>query len=540
MAVKDNSIVLDCYLAPRDTRTSTEVGAESRKIRYGYFQSSNFEISEDTMSITTSKIYTYEDLTDYQEGDFIACYLPDAKLVSMGIFGLMSKEAYYVGVIDSVEIVNKAGQPNILNCKEAMSVFDNEVIVSKMSGSSWEDHVRNMCATNFYTYDRFVEYQGAGFADAWSWQFAHQLSGVSMHRSTANTPWRYDPTDPFSVVNMYQYMINGTKKYNVFYKIRGIQWDLPHYYPNTPNKEIFPDDVIGIDQFNLLDVDISRIDDSDTASYQIKDNCDDLFDWEFSTTVGTIECNMVRVFRVDADGNTKAIVTNKDNGNGGTEAVTSLQAVRNSENRKYPYTMGNTRPDHPVGTLPERINDGLFYFVTTRGEIVGNGTQLVNSAGVKRWGSTEDNYAGMLDFSVPDNEPDKMANGNDNMKWYHRFDKYIQTPVKMKQILVKAEDLSPANSTANGGDRAAYLGAASEALQAASYAHQFKIKVSMDSTLVDWREMWLGRSVYVTYKGKQYKSLVTARQLKSGTNYVTIILGHNRHKLGALLQEKLT
>ncbi|ADD25715.1 putative phage structural protein [Lactococcus phage 1358] len=534
----DNSLVLDCYLAPRDMRTAyfLQPHAVARKTRYGYFQAVNFEMSEDALSITTSKISTFTDLSDYQKGDFIACYLPDAPVVEMGIFGLTAKKAYYVGVIDSVEIVNQIGKPNILNCKEVLSVFDNDVMVTQMTGNSWESHVRTVAANNFYTYDRYVELQALTNPPslAASWQHAYQLSGISMHRATG-TSWRYDPTEPFTPTSFYKYMINGTKKYNVFYQVDGIQWNLPQKYPNNPNKDIFPktDDAFGVEQFNLIDITLRRIDDSDAASYKIKDNTDDLFDWEFTTTVGTVECNAVRVLRLDSDGNSKAVTTVKDGQN-----VVSTQALKNTENRGFPYTSIGSPATAGAGVLNNNL-DGLYYFITTRGEVIGNGVPMKNSAGVERWvaGNT-DSWAGQLLFDVDDNTPDKIGTSQaDNPKWFHRFDKYVQMPIKMKQIVVKTEDLGAQDP--NGGDRPSYLARARDALQTAAYAHQFKIKVKMDSQLVDWQELYIGRAVNVTYKGVQYKSLVTGRQLKSGTNYITIILGHNRHKLGALLQEKL-
>lgn len=533
----DKSLVIDVYLAPRDNRTASIVNANSvaRKIRYGYFQTSNFELSEDTLSITSSKIYTYEDLSDYQKGDFVACYLPNPAVETFGIFGLQHKVPYFVGVIDSVEIVTKLGSPNILNLKEVLSVFDNDVMVSKFSGSSWENHVRTVAANNFFTYDRYVDLQSLVNPPslASSWGHAYQLAGISMHRGTG-TSWRYDPTEAWTPTSFYKYLVNGTKKYNVFYRVRGIQWNLPQKYPNEPTKDIYPkaSDEFGLEQFNLIDIDIVKTDDSDAASFHIKDNTDDLFDWEFTTTVGSSECNAVRVLSVDNDGNSKTITTVKDGQN-----VPSTQALLNAESRGFPYTSKGTPVNVSSGVLNNNV-DGLYYFITTRGEVIGNGVQMEDSKGNKRWGSAFDGFAGQLLFDVPDNEPDKIGTGSaDNMLWYHRFDKYVQMPIKMKQVTIKKEDLP---SGLDGGDRPTYLAAARDALSAAAYAHQFKIKIKMDSELIDWRELWLGRSVYVTYKGVLYKSLVTGRQLKSGTNYITLILGHNRHKLGALLQEKLT
>lgn len=533
----DKSLVIDCYLAPRDMRTASVIVGSStvaRKIRYGYFQTSNFELSEDTLSITTSKIYTYTDLSDYQKGDFIACYLPNPTVEEFGIFGYKSKVPYFVGVIDSVEIVNQIGKPNILNLKEVISVFDSDVLVTKGSGGAWANHVRTVAANNFYTYDRYVDLNPLHTPSAAaSWSHAHQLAGISMHRGNTSD-WRYDPTEPYNAISFYKYMVNGTKKYNCFYRVRGIQWNLPELAADGVTR-IYPkaDNDFGLEQFNLVDIDIMKTDDSDKASFHIKDNTDDLFDWEFTTSVGSTECNAVRVLRLDADGNSKAITTVKDGQN-----VVSVQPLHTAESRQYPYTGVGSPAAAGSGILNNNI-DGLYYFITTRGEIVGNGVQMVNSAGVARWGDANDSWAGQLLFDTPENTPDKIGGGSaDNPLWYHRLDRYVQTPIKMKQLVVKSEDLGTKDPV--GGDRPSYLAQARNELSAAAYAHQFKIKLKMDSELIDWRELWLGRSVYVTYKGVQYKSLVTARQLKSGTNYITIILGHNRHKLGALLQEKLT
>nr|DAH67930.1 MAG TPA: hypothetical protein [Caudoviricetes sp.] len=539
LETSDKSLVIDCYLAPRDMRTATYITNASiaRKIRYGYFQTSNFELSEDTLSITTSKIYTYTDLSDYQKGDFIACYLPNPTVEEFGIFGYTSKVPYFVGVIDSVEIVNTIGKPNILNLKEVISVFDSDILVTKGSGSSWANHVRTVAANNFYTYDRYVDLLGGATGSpsmSASWNHAHQLAGISLHRGNS-TDWRYDPTEPYTSISFYKYIVNGTKKYNQFLRVRGIQWNLPEYAADGKTR-IYPqsDDAFGLEQFNLVDIDLVKTDDSDAASFHIKDNTDDLFDWEFTTSVGSTEANAVRVLRLDADGNSKAITTVKDGQN-----VVTIQPLHTAENRAYPYSGLGTPAQVPSGILNNNI-DGLYYFITTRGEVIGNGIQMEDKNGNnKRWASAADGYAGSLLFDVPDDVSDKIGTSQaDNPFWYHRFDKYVQLPIKMKQIVVKTEDLGAKDPV--GGDRPSYLSQARNELSAAAYAHQFKIKVKMDSELIDWRELWLGRSVYVTYKGVQYKSLVTARQLKSGTNYITIILGHNRHKLGALLQEKLT
>lgn len=540
----DQTLTLDVYLAPRDMRASTVGGGgnlviKRRATRYGYFQTSNFEISDDAMAITTSKIYTFEDLANYQEGDFILCYMANPRTIQIGIFEQYGKEAYYVGVIDSIELVSKPGQPNVLNLKNLMSIFDQDMLVTAGSGAgttyenSWEDHVRDNMKVNWHTYDRYVDDNSQTHS---VWNYNQYLSGLSFHRGSS-TAWKYSPKDPFSVVNFYQYLVNGIKKYNVFFRIKGAQWNLPpdiktsdgvtrHIYPQSG-----PGGMVDLDQFNLIDVDITRTDDSAAASYQIKDNTNDLYDWEFSTTVGTTEANCVRIFDQSINGNEQV---NKRTVNG--SEVTTVKALTNTLTRIYPYQnkSGNTI-----------ISDGIWYYVTTRGEIIGGGTQHTNADGSNaRWAPEAtvwgDGFSGELLLNTPDNEPDKLSDGRDNPMWWHRFDKYVQTPVKTKVILLDGSD-RPANiSVAGTGNyRAWYLEAARDALGAVAYAHQFKVKLSLDSELIDWHELYLGRSVYITYKGVTYKSLVTARELKSGTNYITIICGHNRHKLGALLQEKL-
>lgn len=498
------------------------------------------------MAITSSKINTFEDLSLYNEGDFIACYLPNAPIARTGWLNTVNPKPYYVGVIDSVDIVNEIGKPNVLTCKEVMSVFDQEIIVTQMSGSganlstSWQHHCRELIKKNFMNYDYFTDNYKSGDLSlqvARPWDFAQQTAGISIHRKNYNNSgaWKYEPKEPFSVTSFLQYFINGTKKYNVFARIDGVQWDLPQNLidANGEQRDVYPSELETVlDQFNLIDIDFIKTDDSDAASFKIKDNNDDLFDWEFSTTVGTSEANMVRVF--DPSFGFPATPTTAVNETSTTrvvngEKVVTVKAKTNSQTRQYPE-----EPQYYKNT------DGLYYLLTTRGEIIGNGTQATEANGSSpTWETSADPWAGDILFDVPDDSP-KFLNGVFQTKSYHRFDKYVQMPVKVKQILLNASDKPASEETGTMDWRQWYLSAARDALSAALYAHQFKIKVRMDSQLVDYNELYIGRSVYVTYKGVVYKSLVTGRTLKSGTNYVTIILGHNRHKLGALLQEKLT
>lgn len=74
----------------------------------------------------------------------------------------------------------------------------------------------------------------------------------------------------------------------------------------------------------------------------------------------------------------------------------------------------------------------------------------------------------------------------------------------------------------------------------ATYAHQFKVKLRLNSKNFDWtKDLLIGKEIEVTYKGVKYASIVSARQLSDHKNYITIVLGHNRNKLAPALRDKI-
>lgn len=503
-------ITLDVYTIPRGFSDPVDQAS-----RLGYYQISVYDISEDAIDDPLSKFETFDELTKTHKSDYVVVYLP-----TMGDYSV--RRPIYVGIVDSADTTTVQGKRNVINCRPIASIMDFEFIVTPETTTQTdlnnaatsgrvgaEGQVEILCKEFLATYNRNTENINNS-----TWKYHIARGGnikISATGRAQQTPYTYQPTANFNIVNMRTYMFGLFKKYAITTHVRSVNWNNTELVIGGSTQKAFP----------IIDIQVGTHDTYNISNINaIKDNTDDLFDWEFSTSVGSTVANACYIFDPEWKKN-QAFRTTNVNVGGTTEKqlvpilgnqVRSTELAYDVTAKTGNYFDQDTQYTASViNTRLEKYTKRLFV-LTTEGK-------------VEDAGATADNNL-------------VAVNGT------------VQEPIKSRMVLLDPTDSERPliQSGANAGQPSRdfadltrwYTKKAEALLSMATYAHQFKVKLRLNSKNFDWtKDLLIGKEIEVTYKGVKYASIVSARQLSDHKNYITIVLGHNRNKLAPALRDKI-
>lgn len=193
-------------------------------------KTSDYEIINDMITIERSRFKILDSSIRFSRGDFIV-----AKFEGTTQFA-------YFGIVESVE-------EKTFVCNTIMSLANFEIITTRQSGQSFEEHAKLLLDT-YIVKDRTKD-----------------MSNLIIE-TASDTPYLYQPKEPPATANLMKYIINGFRKYNIVWEF--VKWEAGKLYTR-----------------------LIRIEDK----YAIKNNLTDVYDWEFSNTkVGIGVENMLRIY----------------------------------------------------------------------------------------------------------------------------------------------------------------------------------------------------------------------------------------------------
>lgn len=487
---QNHAVVLDVFTVRRGVWSP-----QNNPEKFGYYQIKKYEVVTDALDNPATKLSTFDDVSHTIRGDLVAIYQQGLQGEQGGSGGqLQKRQILFAGVVDSVDVTTVIGSPNVITCRQINSVFDFEfVITPENTGNNLtptvEEHFRLLTMSFLATKNRNNLFPTeTGYLNSLT-QGMNILTNMPTG-ADKTTKYTYQPTKNFTTISMQDFLYSNFKKYGVVLLCDSVAWQAGQ---------------VGLAFQPMFRVQIGRMGaiDETGATYlpplpSIKDNMSDLFDWTFTTNVGSTVANAVVMFDPKWADNQSASIQNIAVTGGSTEkkVVYGVHANKNSSNLWY-----NDQSWTAYDGWMKRV-----FFLTTDGQIVDNG-----------WS------ADMVPI---------------NPSWS------ITAPIKIKTIVLENED----TDRPIGGDgkpskdpalnTAWYLQKARSVLELATYAHQFTVKLRLDSVMINWRkQLLIGQYVDVWYKGVKYASVVSGRSLSSDQDYITITLGHNRNKIAPALRE---
>ncbi|AAY53201.1 gp16 [Listeria phage P35] len=227
---------------------------------FEFFETNDYEIAYDIIAQPTSRFTAYVNADKWKRGDYVMVKYKD------------SDKILFTGIVDGFEIPDLDTEPKVLNCMPMEGVMKTVEIpatyiytgqASSPVVGGWELHMSRL-VTKFITNS-----------------VSKQATNLTSTNST-NTTFKYKPSQTgITPTNMLDYFVNGFKKYRAVWA--------PVTF-NTTTRAI-------VMQMRVP-----------TKNIKIKDNVRDFSDWSFTTTVGTINPNMVYVYNPvvpTATGNTQ-------------------------------------------------------------------------------------------------------------------------------------------------------------------------------------------------------------------------------------------
>lgn len=507
-------ITLECYTIPRGF-SDPKVHAS----RLGFYQINKFEINEDCLDNPMSKFSTYEDIGHTRRSDYLIAYAVDRNV--------KERKPFYIGLVDSADVTTVKGQRNTISCRPASTVMDFDFVAVPDSTSTngsgipelnFEEHIALLARGFIAPYDIRIEniandaykVHPAMGGNLW---FKYNATSWGADGKMIGTPWSYQPSQNFTATNMLTYLFGGFKKYGVMVRPLDINWTNTETVVggSTAIQQRFPTIRMGIGNHDYL------YGKDSTKIHAIKDNMSDLFDWEFSTTVGTTVVNACVIFNPEWKKNQQATIRNVTvNGQTEKKVIYTLGSSVHATELSYDsqantgnyYDQSTGIIDSTINKNPEKYRKRYFY-LTTAGDIVDGGV-----------------------YNIPPIDPENP----------------VALPLRTRVIVLDPEDsdrplyTSGAQAGQPNNEYAAlsawYLRKAQDLLAMGAYAHEFKVKLRLDSKNINWRtDLRLGKEIEVTFKGIRYASIVSAFSLSDNNNYITITLGHNRNKIAPALRD---
>ncbi|ACI00376.1 gp16 [Listeria phage P40] len=206
-----------------------------------WFETNDYEVAFDVITMPTSKFMTYTDLSKWNFGDLVV-----VKFVG-------ESSPFYWGMVDSVTLPDLIDEQKELVTLPFEAICKNEIPATAMMGTSFELHYLQLM-------NKYVKNSSS-----------KQFNQLLVYRST-NTPHRYRPSEKVTSVNMLDYFINGFKKYRV-----------------VMNKDEYNADT------RMFKVTLNV----PSGNIKIKDNVRDFSNWAFTSTVGTVQANMAYIYNAN-------------------------------------------------------------------------------------------------------------------------------------------------------------------------------------------------------------------------------------------------